>query len=182
MRERLDNPDMLLYTFHLGEPFSFLEKILEHTDIKYIALGGMVGTSSKEKENFAQKCFEIIQDSKNPNVKVHAFGVTTPSILEKFPFVSGDSTGWIMTSATGQVFSKYGNIDLSKNSRNTVKSVFNLQPEAFEAVIQEVEQYGYTLEELEQDYKARLCYNIKYLANLGKEIECKGFRKKNRLF
>lgn len=182
MRERLDNPDMLLYTFHVGEPFVFLEKLLEHPGIKYIALGGMVGTGNKTKENFSQRCFEIIQKSKNPDVKVHAFGVTTPSILEKFPFSSGDSTGWIMTGACGKIYSKYGQLDFSQNSSNTSKSVFNLPKEAFNVVVQEVEEFGYTMKELKESYKARMCYNVKYLNALSHTIQCKVIHKKKSLF
>ena len=182
MRERLDNPDMLLYTFHVGEPFRFLEEVLKHPGIKYIALGGMVGKNTETKENFAQRCFEIIKASNNPDVKVHAFGVTTASILEKFPFASGDSTGWIMTGASGQIYSKYGQLDFSQNSRNTNKSVFNLPKEAYNTVVQEVEKFGYTMEQLESDYKARMCYNVKYLNELSHHIKCDKFKIKKRLF
>lgn len=182
MRERLDNPDMLLYTFHVGEPFRFLEQVLQHPGIKYIALGGMVGKNEKTKENFSQRCFEIIQKSKNPNVKVHAFGVTTPSILQKFPFASGDSTGWIMTGSSGQIYSKYGQLDFSQNSRNTEKSVFNLSPDAYQIVVKEVERFGYTMTELEESYKCRMCYNIKYLYELSQQLKSKQFKAKKRLF
>lgn len=182
MKEKLDNPDMLLYTFHAGEPFKYLQKVLEHPDIRYIALGGMVGTSAETKKNFAQRCFEIIKDSKNPDVKVHAFGVTTPSILERFPFASGDSTGWIMVGASGQIYSKYGQLDFSQKSRNTSKSVFNLPKEAYDTVVQEVERFGYTMEQLETDHKARMCYNVKYLNELSHSIECRPFKRKKRLF
>lgn len=182
MRERLDNPDMLLYTFHVGEPFKFLEKILEFPDIKYIALGGMVGRNTQTKENFTQKCFEIIQASPNPNVKVHGFGMTSPTFLKKFPFASGDSTGWIMTGASGQIYSQFGHLDFSQNSRNTSKSVFNLPKEAYDVVVQQVERFGYTMEELEESYKARMCYNVKYLNELSHTITCERFKKKKRLF
>lgn len=182
MRERLDNPDMLLYTFHVGEPFKYLQMILEHPEIKYIALGGMVGRDVKTKESFSQKCFEIIKESKNPNVKVHGFGMTSASLLEKFPFTSGDSTGWIMTGASGQIYSKYGQLDFSQNSRNTTKSVFNLPKEAYDVVAHEVERFGYTMKQLEEDYKARMCYNVKYLNELSYTIDCKSFKKKKRLF
>ena len=182
MKERLDNPDMLLYTFHVGEPFRFLEKVLEHPNIKYIALGGMVGKNAVTKENFSQKCFEIIKKSKNPNVKVHAFGVTTQSMLEKFPFASGDSTGWIMTGASGQIYSQYGHLDFSQNSRNTSKSVFNLSKEAYNVVLEEVTKFGFTMEQLEESYKARMCFNIQYLNELSQKITCKEFKSKKRLF
>jgi len=182
MRERLDNPDVLLYTFHIGEPFTYLEQVLDHPGIKYIALGGMVGTTTEAKENFSRKCFEIIKKSKNPDVKVHAFGVTTASILEKFPFASGDSTGWIMVGSSGQIYSKYGQLDFSQNSRNTKKSVFHLPPQAYETVKADVEKFGYTMEQLEADYKARVCYNVKYLYELSKTIECKSFKVRKGLF
>ena len=87
-----------------------------------------------------------------------------------------------MTGASGQIYSSYGHLDFSQNSRNTSKSVFNLPPEAYDTVVQEVQRFGYTMEQLESDYKARMCYNVKYLNELSHKIVCKQFKPKRRLF
>ena len=180
MRERLINPDMIVYTFHLGEDYNFLKNALQDTTIKYIALGGTVGSNVKIKEQFFEKCFEIIKNSPNPNVKVHAFGMTSVDLIQKFPFTSVDSTSWIMTGAVGNIFSKYGNIDLSKKNSMDVNSIFNLSEQHRKDVIEEIEKYGYTLEQLKNDHRARVCYNVKFLYNRSltlKQISNNSFKK-----
>ena len=121
MRERVINKDGLLYTYHVGEPEKFLKQALEWTDengeyIKYIALGGMVGKNKPVKENFLRNCFNIIKHSSNPNVKTHAFGMTSLDLLNKYPITSADSTGWLMTAMTGSIFTMYGTVCVSEQT------------------------------------------------------------------
>ena len=182
MRERLDNPDVLVYTFHVGENFKFLKEILNHPEVKYIALGGMVGKTTEQKENFCRQCFDIIKTSPNPNVKVHAFGMTSMSLLRKYPFTSADSTGWIMTGSTGNIFSDYGVLDISQKNKYSKSSILNLPKDSFEKLRKEIEEFGYTIEELENDYKARVCYNVKYMHKKSLEINCNKYISKRRLF
>lgn len=123
MRPKMKNPNGLLYTFHVGEPYEYLKQALEWTDennnhINYIALGGMVGKPMPVKESFLDTCFEIIKKSSNPNVKVHAFGMTSFSLLKKYPITSADSTSWIMTGANGSIMTDYGIIQVSDNKSN----------------------------------------------------------------
>ena len=57
MRPKMVKPEGLLYTFHVGEPYTYLEQALEWKDdngklIPYIALGGMVGKPMPVKKAF----------------------------------------------------------------------------------------------------------------------------------
>lgn len=200
MRERVNNVDGLLYTFHVGEPYEYLKQALEWTDengehIKYIALGGMVGKPMPVKEHFLDRCFDIIKNSSNPNVKTHAFGMTSLSLLQRYPITSADSTSWIMTAVTGSVFSPYGTICLSKEtvyvgkdteeldknkgtifpktdktSKNLNQSNFiNLPESKQQTIIDYIEKSGFSLEELQTDYKQREIFNIRYLQNWAKD-------------
>lgn len=90
-------PEKILYTFHYGEDFKWLRQALEYRDkngkpIEYIALGGLVGRSSKERIFFLNRCFSLIRQSSNPNIKVHGFGVSSEKIWRRYHFESCDSS------------------------------------------------------------------------------------------
>lgn len=96
MKDRMISPEKLLYTFHYGEDFKWLKQALEYRDsngnpIEYMAIGGLVGRSSKQRTNFLDRCFEIIKHSSNSNIKVHGFGVSSEKLWNKYPFESCDS-------------------------------------------------------------------------------------------
>jgi len=74
--------------FHINENFSYLEYYVDNYD--YIALGGLVG--SKQPDSWLSRCFDVICDNKGyPKCKVHGFGVTSVSLMFKFPWYSVDS-------------------------------------------------------------------------------------------
>lgn len=96
MREKMISPKKLLYTFHYGENFKWLIQALDYRDnngkpIEYMAFGGLVGRSTEQRMDFLNKCFEIIKQSSNPNIKVHGFGVSSEKLWKKYPFESCDS-------------------------------------------------------------------------------------------
>lgn len=183
MKSKLNNPNLVVYTFHLGEDYKWLAKALEDSSIEYIALGGTVGSSNKVKEQFYENCFKVIHNSNNPDVKVHAFGMTSIELLQKFPFASGDSTGGIMTGAMGNIYSDYGMLDLSEKNKNSKNSLFQLPDNYLQALRSKVESLGYSLEELATNYRSRMCYNVKYMHNKVKLLNYKGNSiKRNSLF
>lgn len=188
MRERLDNPDVVVYTFHIGEDFKWLKQALAWKDPKtgkgfpYMALGGTVGKPMPDKINWFRKVFQIVEKSDNPNVKIHAFGMTSLRVLKMFPFASADSTGWIMTGSNGGIMTKIGVIQISENSKSDPNYVGNLPDEQKQYVRNIVEQFGYTMEQLASDYKFRVCYNLKYLQDWAEHYEYKPLPKRNTLF
>lgn len=167
MYERLVNPKMLVYTFHIGEDFSFLKSALDWRDsdgnaFEYMALGGTVGKPVNQKISWFEQCWDVIKKSSNPNVKVHAFGMTSLKVLENFPFTSADSTSWIMTGANGGIFTKYGALYVSENYKKDPAHYSHLPEDAKQVVINEITRLGYSMDRLETDYKARVCYNMLY--------------------
>lgn len=174
MEQRMNNPDGLLYTFHVGEPYEFLEKAMEYKNkkgklIPYIALGGMVGKPMPVKRKFLDTCFKIIQKSSNPNVKVHAFGMTSFDILSNYPITSADSTSWIMCGANGNIMTDTGLITVSEKQsylKTHYSHLDKLHQKDFENSIME---FGFTLNQLSKSRDARMVFNAKYM---NKKASC----------
>lgn len=103
------DPSKLMSVFHQGESFDWLKNMCEYefedgTKIPYIGLSPRGDVSLSKKYDFCAKCFSVIQNSSNPNVKTHALGATSLKMLERLPFYSADSTTWVLVSAFGQVW------------------------------------------------------------------------------
>jgi len=187
MRPKMNKPEGLLYTFHVGEPIEFLKRALEWTDengnhIPYIALGGMVGKSAATRDRFLEKCFCAIADSSNPNVKVHAFGMTDRDLLMKYPITSADSTSWIMTGATGGIMTDVGMVTVSSQQANQKTHYSHLPKEAIEKFNKTIEEFGFTLDELAESRDKRIMHNARFMKKKFEEIEYKPQTKKKRLF
>lgn len=168
MRERVVNKDGLLYTFHFGEPIKFLECALkEFPDMKYMAFGGLVGRSFSERDAFLETAFRVVRQSPNPAVKVHTFGMTDFDLLRKYPIASADSTGWIMVSANGSIFSDYGNIVVGQKKSSEPDFYKNRFPKGMLSNIEQrvCKKFGFSFEELETDYKNRIYYNCAFMKN-----------------
>lgn len=78
MRSKLIDPDKLLPVFHQGEDFIYLKQILEYTEnnkhIPYICLSSNKELDATKRLSWYEKCYEIIEQSSNPEVKVHSLG------------------------------------------------------------------------------------------------------------
>ena len=167
MRSKVNDPDKLLCTFHCGESFEHLINILEYSDehgpIKYLGLGGMVGKSDFVLKGFLLKCFDIISKSSNPNIKVHAFGMTKYDYLNQFYFTSTDSTTWLMTASYGNIIIDTKPIYISDHGLLDNDNIINKNPAIKMEFENKLKKYGYTLDELVGDYKKRRLFNLKSL-------------------
>ena len=95
-------------TFHMKEDIKYLETMVEKYD--YIALGGMVYADGIE--NWLSKVWNYIYKVK-PELKVHAFGITTVKHLVKYPWYSVDST----THVSGR---RFGRMILFDDHKKTI--------------------------------------------------------------
>ena len=187
MRERVKESDKLLPVFHIGEDFKHLQNMLEvkldGKHISYIGLGGTVGLASTVKDNWYKQCFKVIKQSSNPNVKIHAFGMTSLNILENYPFTSADSTSWIMTAANGNIYTRFGVVYVSNVASNKPNHISKLPKETQIQIKEDIEKYGITLEQCMKDYGARAIVNVNYLQDWADNYEYKGNnRYQKRLF
>lgn len=187
MRPKMKNPDGLLYTFHVGEPYKYLKQALEWKDengnpIKYIALGGMVGKPIPVKKQFLDTCFNIIKTSSNSNVKTHAFGMTSFDLLQQYPITSADSTSWIMTGANGGIMTDVGIVNVSSTKKNLPEHYSHLDIKYQEEFNNKIEEYGFTLNELAEDYKKRELLNMMFMQEKANNLVYKPKMKSFKLF
>ena len=187
MRERVKEPNKLLPVFHIGEDFRHLQNMLDTTfdgeHIPYIGLGGTVGLSNIVKENWYKQCFKIIQQSNNPNVKVHAFGMSNFKILETYPFTSADSTSWLMAALNGEIITKYAQVSMSSRTRDKHDGYNRMSALLQQHIQEQCSKYGITVEQLMEDQQSRQLYNINYFKDWADNYKYKGNnRYQKRLF
>ena len=179
MKERVTSPCYLLPLYHFGEPKNALRRIL-NTKVngklpEYIGIGGRHGVSTDLQDKYFHEIFAIIQKSDNPKVKVHAFGMTVLALLEKYPFYSADSTTWLQLGINGNISTKScGIVTVSERSKYNKDNVASFPVGARQAIEQELNSYGYALEQVATDYKARLKFNIDVMLDWAKNYQYKG--------
>lgn len=181
--------DKVIPIYHFGEPYDALERML-NTEVHgrlapYIGLGGRHGVNKQAHDKYFEYVFKIVKRSKNPNVKIHAFGMTILDLLEKYPFHSADSTTWLMIGVNGNIITKTaGVIKVSNRSIKEPNSYWSASPHVKELIDEEVKNYGFTIEELAENYRARWYYNASYFTTWAMNYRYKpntGVRRK-RLF
>lgn len=178
MRERVTSDCKILPLYHYGEPESALERILntkiDGKYVEYIGMGGRHGVKTPEQIEYFKRIWSIIKSSDNPNVKVHAFGVTVPSILTRFPFYSADSSTWVQAAINGAIVRKdLTLVTISDGQTHSPKHFKKMAEEAGDVIRKEVEAYGYTLEDLCAHYRKRLRYNIDVMYDWAQEYQLK---------
>lgn len=90
---------------HYKTDLKWLRRYVE-SGYDFIALGGLVGSTSQEDcRRWIDDCFDYVCDtpSRLPRVKLHGFGVTTYSLLLRYPWFSVDSTSWTKIGAYGGI-------------------------------------------------------------------------------
>lgn len=93
-----------LPVYHLEDDIKYLDKCLDKYD--YFCVGGMAkGYSAISRQGFLDRCFEVICDTpdKMPRAKIHGFGLTSLSLLFRYPWYSVDSTTWVITGRMGAI-------------------------------------------------------------------------------
>lgn len=186
MHERLKSPDKCIPVFHQGENFKWLKMMCEEKfdgkHIPYIGISPRGDVRVADKERFISDCFEIISQSPNPDVKVHAFGMTTLEVLERYHFYSADSTTWLLTAAMGKIMTPWGLVYCSNKSRWETPAD-KMMPVAREVIMDYIKEAGYTYEQVVDDYAARMVINCKYLKNWADNYQYKPVNgKRKRLF
>lgn len=169
--------DKIVPVFHYGEDFKYLEQILEYKfedghSIKYMGLGAIADLDSpSDRYRWFDHCFRIIKNSSNPDIKVHAFGMTSLNILKDFPIYSADSTTWVMASSHGNIILNGKSYSVSDQSQHRATNIANKSIAVKEEIQNRVKKYGFTLEQLSTDYVARALFNVHSLQDWANEYE-----------
>lgn len=176
MLERVTHREKLLPVFHRGENFSHLKKILSYTfddggKIPYIALAPIVGSNTKEKYLFLEKCYSIISKSDNCDVKTHILGVGIPSILSHFPCTSSDATSYKKVGAFGGILINGKTIIVSDVSNLADDHIDYMTDVKRKKIIHEIEKLGFHLDDLRTSRTQRIQFNTVSLMESFKNLK-----------
>ena len=173
MLDRIEQKDKLIPVYHYGEDFKYLEKILSYNP-KYIAFGGRGGIHTKYLYNCLDKFFDIVK-----GVNVHAFGITVLDLLEQYPFTSADSTSYQKVATMGGIFLECLNrtIKISTSTTKDNLHFIHLPKEIQKHILEEIEKYGYTLEQLQNNTNKRIEFNVDYFTRWEMNYEYKPRKK-----
>ncbi len=149
-------------TFHMNSDVSFLKYYVENYD--YVALGGMagIGTSTEQLRMWLDDIFSkyICDPGGMPKVKIHGFGMTSFSLLIRYPWYSVDSTSWVITGRMGSIYvpllrdgeyiydeacMKIAVSNRSPNLKKMDQHISTLSPIQKETVLQYIKHKGYQL-------------------------------------
>lgn len=158
--------------FHYGEDERYLEWYIANYD--YITLGGMVPISTPQLKLWLDRIWEkyLTDGSGRPRIKVHGFGLTTVSLMERYPWYSVDSSSWVQMARVGGMLlmpeARVINVsNQSPQRRVEGQHIDTLTPLQRQAVEQKLAACGVDTERMREAYLSRWCYNIWAFDQLG---------------
>lgn len=158
--------------FHYGEDERYLEWYIANYD--YITLGGMVPIATPQLKLWLDRIWEryLTDGSGRPRIKVHGFGLTTVSLMERYPWYSVDSSSWVQIARVGGMLlmpeAKVIYVSNQSPQRRVegqhIDTLTHLQRQAVE---QKLASCGVDTERMRETYLSRWCYNIWAFDQLG---------------
>jgi len=169
--------------FHFGEDERYLEFYI--ANYPYITLGGMVGKTVEQLITWLDRIWEryIIDGSGRPKTKLHAFGITSVRVMERYPWYSVDSSSWIQFGAYGSMFTPDGVPYRVSEKAGTIhdmgKHVLNLLPIEKAYIEKLILNSGFDLERLTTIYETRATFNMWAYREIANRIN---MHKESRVF
>lgn len=102
MKEAGLNP---LPVYHVNADVKWLVKYLKRVD--YIGLGAIANTVTQRRMWSLDRIWEdylIDKPTRLPAFKIHAMGVTSFPLMQRYPWYSIDSTSWLQVGMYGKIF------------------------------------------------------------------------------
>jgi hypothetical protein len=149
--------------FHYGEDERYLEWYM--ANYSYITIGGMVPISKPQLYHWLDRIWEeyLTDGSGRAKLKVHGFGLTTVDLMDRYPWHSVDSSSCIQTGNMGGILIPgLGTLSVSVNSpskKQALRHYTTLPPEQQRAVLKKINELGFSMERLRQDYYCRWSFN-----------------------
>lgn len=149
--------------FHYGEDERYLEFYIANYD--YVTIGGMVPISTPQLIHWLDRIWErhLTDGSGRPRVKVHGFGLTTMSLMKRYPWFSVDSSTWVQNAANGMIFLP-GVGTLNVSSKSPSRKFENQHLTTFsemqrQAIIGYIKELGFDPDRLADEYVSRWAFN-----------------------
>jgi len=173
--------------YHLGEDVKHFIRMLDNYE--YVGVGGAVGGGYDRKGQL--RCFNqlfSIMLERSPKTRIHVFGKTDWFVMTRFPWYSLDSTTWLQVAAYGSIFVprydfKKGEFTFEKppvmlgvsdilKQRDCISDHVEVafSKVEMEKLLEYLDETGFTLKQLGEDYGSRWLFNIMYYETLLKSL------------
>jgi len=185
-----------IHVFHQGEPFKYLDRMLQYCD--YIGISPSNDYHDDKKYAWLDVVFRHIMKSTYSSIKTHGFGVTSKKLVERYPWFSVDSSSYSLTAAMGGILTPYGRVYVSDLYQDDPDHLLR-QPIQIQKHIEKylLENIGYGIESMTRNkedrifecekchnqviynvkvpsYKSRNFANIIYFLNLQERVRTNG--------
>lgn len=158
--------------FHYGEDERYLDYYVEN--YSYITIGGMVPISTPQLFHWLDRIWEkhLCDGAGRPKVKVHGFGLTTMSLVERYPWYSVDSSSWVQIARTGGMMLYPEARAISVSDRSPQRKVEGQHIDTWsepqrKAIEERLQAMGVDTKRMRETYLARWAYNIWAFGLLG---------------
>ncbi len=161
--------------FHFGEDERYLEHYVRN--YSYITIGGMVRKRVDDVIKWLDHIWPkyMLDGSGRPRLKVHAFGITTERIMERYPWFSVDSSSWIQAASFGSIYTaEFGPVAISSKSpsrHDWGRHFTTLPPLEQQALVDLLVRDGFDPARLAEVYQSRAAYNMLGYVKLNKVLD-----------
>lgn len=163
----------VLPCFHFGEPLELCEHYV--SNYPYITLGGMVPIPNAKLEPWLDEVWDRVLTDRDgyARCKVHGFGMTSRTLMIKYPWFSVDSSSWVQIASNGKVvFPEVDTVvDISKRSptvHDFGRHFDNMPDITRQYILDLLHYYGLTLEEVRDIHDGRWALDCFTFDRLGK--------------
>lgn len=160
--------------YHYGEDPRWCDYYVANYD--YMALGGFGVANRNQVKQWLDRIWEhhLLDSAGNPRIKVHGFAITAVPLMERYPWYSVDSSSWVQVARVGAIMHPtWGPIQVSEKSpmrKFEGQHYDNLPLLHQEAIRNDIEKTGYTLEGLSTRYEHRHAYCMWSYCEINRRI------------
>lgn len=150
--------------FHFGEDDRYLQYYI--SNYEYITIGGMVGRKTDQLITWLDRIWDkfLISGTGAAKLKVHAFGITSNAIMERYPWHSVDSSSWIQSAAFGNIMFEDGST-MSVSGKSPARHVAGqhittLSDLETDVMTDKIKKLGFDPDRLSDIYESRAVFNL----------------------
>ena len=150
--------------YHYGEDPRYLQHYV--ANYPYITLGGMVPINKEQLGYWLDDIWDkyLTTPAGLPKVKVHGFGLTRVSLMERYPWYSVDSSSWVQSAGNGGIMipglgTMFVSLD-SPQRKEAGRHLDTLPPLQRQVFLDAIAARGFDVERLKTTYLARWSFNM----------------------
>ncbi len=164
--------------YHYGEPTEAVDWYCRNYE--YITIGGMVPVPNGQLKIWLDRIWgEHLTDSDGkPRCKVHGFGLTSPELMNRYPWYSVDSSTWQAMGSNGSIILPNGKL-LAVSAKAAQRKIAgqhldSLRPPERKAVVDMVTAAGCSVDDMAGHHSHRWVWNVWQMPRIANE---RGHRK-----